>query len=113
VINGQTFVNNASFGAYAEVVETPAYRGDKLNTTLNTLPDLLQGHRGAHLHVRADGTRSRRRRRCWWPTIRTEPGTWLAWAAARSWIAASSGVVGVKVDSARPAARSPPLAGMP
>ena len=25
VINGQTFVNNASFGAYAEVVETPAY----------------------------------------------------------------------------------------
>ena len=56
VINGQTFVNNASFGAYAEVVETPAYRGDKLNTTLNTLPDLLQGHRGARLHARADGT---------------------------------------------------------
>ena len=52
VINGQTFVNNASFGAYAEVVETPAYRGDKLNTTLNTLPDLLQGHRGARLRAR-------------------------------------------------------------
>ena len=56
VINGQTFVNNASFGAYAEVVETPAYRDDKLNTTLNTLPDLLQGQRGARLHARADGT---------------------------------------------------------
>jgi diacylglycerol kinase family enzyme len=56
VINGQTFVNNASFGAYAEVVETPAYRGDKLNTTLNTLPDLLQGHRGARLRARTDGT---------------------------------------------------------
>src|SRR6516165_9301212 len=56
LINGQTFVNNASFGAYAEVVETPAYRGDKLNTTLNTLPDLLQGHRGARLLARADGT---------------------------------------------------------
>ena len=56
VINGQTFVNNASFGAYAEVVETPAYRGDKLTTTLNTLPDLLQGHRGARLRARADGT---------------------------------------------------------
>ena len=54
-INGQTFVNNASFGAYAEIVETPAYRDDKRNTTLNTLPDLLQGHRGAHLRVRADG----------------------------------------------------------
>jgi len=56
VINGQVFVNNASFGAYAEVVETPAYRGDKLNTTLNTLPDLLQGHRGARLRAEADGT---------------------------------------------------------
>ena len=56
VINGQTFVNNASFGAYAEIVETPAYRDDKRNTTLNTLPDLLQGQRGARLRVRADGT---------------------------------------------------------
>jgi len=58
-INGQTFVNNASFGAYAEVVETPAYRGDKLNTTLNTLPDLLQGHRGVRLSARADDTEIR------------------------------------------------------
>jgi hypothetical protein len=33
VIGGQTFVNNASFGAYAEVVQTPAYRDDKLATT--------------------------------------------------------------------------------
>ena len=55
IINGQTFVNNASFGAYAEVVETPAYREDKLNTTLNTLPDLLHGHRGARLRAQADG----------------------------------------------------------
>jgi len=53
IINGQVFVNNASFGAYAEVVETPAYRDDKLNTTLNLLPDLLQGHRGARLRARA------------------------------------------------------------
>ncbi len=53
-INGQVFVNNASFGAYAEVVETPSYRDDKLNTTLNLLPDLLQGHRGARLCARAE-----------------------------------------------------------
>ena len=57
VINGQTFVNNASFGAYAEIVETPAYRGDKMGTTLDLLPDLLQGHRGARLAVQANGTR--------------------------------------------------------
>jgi diacylglycerol kinase family enzyme len=55
LIGGQTFVNNASFGAYAEVVQTPAYRGDKLNTTLSLLPDLLQGHRGARLSAWADG----------------------------------------------------------
>ena len=55
VINGQTFVNNASFGAYAEIVQSPAYRDDKRNTTLDLLPDMLQGHRGARLSARADG----------------------------------------------------------
>jgi len=55
VIGGQTFVNNASFGAYAEIVESPAYRGDKRSTTLDLLPDLLQGHRGARLAARVDG----------------------------------------------------------
>ena len=46
-------MNNASFGAYAEVVESPAYRDDKRGTTLETMPDLLKGHRGAHLAARA------------------------------------------------------------
>ena len=55
LIGSRTFVNNASFGAYADVVQTPAYRDDKLGTTLNLLPDLLQGHRGARLKARADG----------------------------------------------------------
>jgi diacylglycerol kinase family enzyme len=54
VIGGQTFVNNASFGAYAEVVEIPAYRDDKLATTLDALPELLQGNRGARLVAHAD-----------------------------------------------------------
>lgn len=48
-INGRTFVNNASFGAYAEIVESPAYRDDKRGTTLEALPDLLSGRRGARL----------------------------------------------------------------
>jgi diacylglycerol kinase family enzyme len=55
VIGGQTFVNNVSFGAYAEVVQTPAYRDDKLGTTLDTLPQLLQGHRGTRFAAVADG----------------------------------------------------------
>src|SRR4051812_21012700 len=54
-INGRTFVNNASFGAYAEIVENPAYRDNKRGTTLDALPDLLSGRRGAHLVGTADG----------------------------------------------------------
>jgi diacylglycerol kinase family enzyme len=56
IIGGRTFVNNASFGAYAEIVESPAYRDDKRGTTLQTLPDLLSGHRGAKLSARAGDT---------------------------------------------------------
>jgi diacylglycerol kinase family enzyme len=55
VIGDRTFVNNASFGAYAEVVRSPAYRDDKRGTTLQMLPDLLKGHRGARLSARAGG----------------------------------------------------------
>ncbi|WP_213089779.1 diacylglycerol/lipid kinase family protein [Streptomyces tauricus] len=47
------FVNNVSFGAYAEVVQSPAYRDGKTRTTLELLPDLLVGHRGARLAARA------------------------------------------------------------
>jgi diacylglycerol kinase family enzyme len=54
-IGGRTFVNNASFGAYAQVVQSPAYRDDKSGTALAMLPDLLTGHQGAHLVVRVDG----------------------------------------------------------
>jgi diacylglycerol kinase family enzyme len=52
-IGSRTFVNNASFGAYADVVQSDAYRDDKLGTTLNLLPDLLNGRRGACLSARA------------------------------------------------------------
>jgi len=38
-------------------VQTPEYRGDKVGTTLQLLPDLLQGHDGARLEAQVDGTR--------------------------------------------------------
>ncbi|MFR0354042.1 diacylglycerol/lipid kinase family protein [Streptomyces sediminimaris] len=50
------FVNNVSFGAYAEVVQSPAYRDGKTRTTLELLPDLLLGHKGATLTARAGET---------------------------------------------------------
>jgi diacylglycerol kinase family enzyme len=56
-VGGRTFVNNASFGAYAEVVQTPAYRNDKVGTSLDMLPGLLQGQSGPRLVASAAGTR--------------------------------------------------------
>jgi diacylglycerol kinase family enzyme len=56
IIGDRTFVNNASFGAYAEVVRSPAYRDDKRGTTLEMMPDLLKGHQGARLAARAGDT---------------------------------------------------------
>ncbi|RZB20366.1 diacylglycerol kinase [Streptomyces sp. F001] len=49
----RVFVNNASFGVYAAVVQSPAYRDDKARTILEMLPDLLTHHSGARLMVRA------------------------------------------------------------
>jgi diacylglycerol kinase family enzyme len=56
IIGDRTFVNNASFGAYAEIVESPAYRDDKAGTTLQMLPEILSGHRGAKLSATAGDT---------------------------------------------------------
>jgi diacylglycerol kinase family enzyme len=103
MINGQVFVNNASFGAYAEVVETPAYRDDKLATTLNLLPDLLQGHRGARLSAQADGTEIRSPQAL---LVANNPyGTGdVAGLSRRARLDRGLlGVVGVKVHSARQA----------
>jgi diacylglycerol kinase family enzyme len=104
VIGSQTFVNNASFGAYAEVVKTPAYRGDKLSTTLNLLPDLLQGHRGARLAARADGAEITEPQAL---LVANNPygGGDIAGLSRRARLDRGMlGVVGVKVSSARQAA---------
>ena len=56
-IGDRTFVNNASFGAYAEIVRSPAYRDDKRGTTLQMLPDILNGDGDGHrLTAHAGGT---------------------------------------------------------
>jgi diacylglycerol kinase family enzyme len=52
-IGDRPFVNNASFGAYATVVQSPAYRDDKTHTTSEMLPELLVGHQGPRLVARA------------------------------------------------------------
>ncbi|WP_030410903.1 diacylglycerol/lipid kinase family protein [Streptomyces sp. NRRL S-1448] len=52
-VGGRAFVNNASFGAYAEVVQSPAYRDDKVGTLLRLLPDVLTHQHGPRLSVSA------------------------------------------------------------
>jgi diacylglycerol kinase family enzyme len=53
-VNGRTFVNNASLGLYAEVVQSPDYRDAKLKTAASILPDLL-GPDAAQLDLRYTG----------------------------------------------------------
>ncbi|MFE0581866.1 diacylglycerol/lipid kinase family protein [Streptomyces sp. NPDC058874] len=54
-VGGRAFVNTASFGVYAEVVQRPEYRDAKADSALNALPDLLRGDAGRTLDATADG----------------------------------------------------------
>ena len=40
-VNGRVFVNNVSLGVYGEAVQLPGYRGAKLRTLLDTIPDVV------------------------------------------------------------------------
>jgi diacylglycerol kinase family enzyme len=52
-VAGRPFVNNASFGAYAELVLSPSYRAEKTKTTLEMLPGLLVGRQRSQLTAHA------------------------------------------------------------
>jgi diacylglycerol kinase family enzyme len=103
IIGGRTFVNNASFGAYAEVVQSPAYRDDKAGTTLQMLPDILSGHRGARLTARAGAVTITGPQAL---LVSNDPyeGGDIAGLSRRARLDAGTlGVVAVTVDSARQA----------
>ncbi|GGZ48991.1 hypothetical protein GCM10010387_49260 [Streptomyces inusitatus] len=54
-VSGRPFVNTVSFGAYADIVQRPAYREAKAATILEVLPELLSGGAGAAFTAEADG----------------------------------------------------------
>jgi diacylglycerol kinase family enzyme len=54
VVGDRAFVNNASFGAYAQMVIDPSYREDKVGVTLELLPATLARPSSTALIVRAD-----------------------------------------------------------
>ena len=56
MIADRPFVNNASFGAYAEIVQSPEYRDNKKRTMLEMLPDLLSASSASALTVRTGDT---------------------------------------------------------
>ncbi|MFJ1967708.1 diacylglycerol/lipid kinase family protein [Streptomyces sp. NPDC087903] len=56
-VAGRPFVNTVSFGAYAEIVQSPDYREAKTATVLDQLPDLLVGDAVTPLEVQTDDTR--------------------------------------------------------
>ncbi|MFH8386353.1 diacylglycerol/lipid kinase family protein [Kitasatospora sp. NPDC018058] len=51
------FVNTVSFGAYAEIVQSPQYRDAKTATALDALPDLLLGDSGPRMTAQAGDRR--------------------------------------------------------
>ena len=53
-VNGRVFVNNVSLGVYAEAVQREQYRGAKLRTLLDTVPDAI-GPGGRELDLRWTG----------------------------------------------------------
>ena len=55
LVGGHPFVNTVSFGAYAEVVQSPGYRDDKTGTALGLLPNLLVTGDGPQLEARGEG----------------------------------------------------------
>ena len=57
VVGGRAFVNTASFGAYAEIVQSPEYRDAKAGTALEAMPGLLLGYSKPPLDATAEGVR--------------------------------------------------------
>jgi diacylglycerol kinase family enzyme len=53
-VNGRVFVNNASLGVYARVIQSRGYRGAKLGTWARLLPDLI-GPAAAPIDLEFDG----------------------------------------------------------
>ena len=103
IIGDRTFVNNASFGAYAEVVRSPAYRDDKRGTTLQMMPDLLNGRRGAQLSARAGDVTLEAPQALLVSNNPYERGDVAGLGRRARLDSGTLGIIGVKVGSARQA----------
>ena len=103
VIADRTFVNNASFGAYAEVVRSPRLpRRQAGHHLADAAGPAQRPPRRPVVRRRPAPPGSRARRPCRSATARTRWATWPGWAAEPGWMPGPAlGVVAVRVDSAR------------
>jgi diacylglycerol kinase family enzyme len=113
-VNGRVFVNNVSFGLYAEAVRRADYRSKKIRTLLNTAPDILDPD-GEGLHLRwtePDGQEHRSAAVLLVSNNRYRLG-WAVGAGTRPRI--DEGVLGVAVVGPPPGRESgtPPLSPRP
>ena len=101
-VNGRVFVNNASLGFYAEIVQWSEYRDAKVHTAAARLPDLL----GAEPTGSTCDSRCRPARRpprptwSWSPTTPTSWTTCSARGAGNVWTGGALGIVSVLVRGA-------------
>ncbi|MFI1524853.1 diacylglycerol/lipid kinase family protein [Kitasatospora cineracea] len=103
-VAGRAFVNNVSFGTYAEVVQNPEYRDAKAATILAMLPDLLVGYTGAQLAAEAGGQRLERPQAVLVSNNPYDAGDLLDPGRRSRMDRGALGVLGVRVDGAAQAA---------
>ncbi|WP_405589698.1 diacylglycerol/lipid kinase family protein [Streptomyces sp. NBC_01092] len=101
---GRPFVNNASFGAYAAIVQSPGYRDDKIGTSLELLPDLLTRQQGPTLTARAAGRTLSAPHAVLVSNNPYRTGDPFGFGRRDRLDAAVLGVLGIRVDSAAEAA---------
>ena len=92
-VNGRVFVNNASMGVYAKIVQSADYRDAKVQTAAAMLPDLL-GPAATPLDLRftlPSGQEAAPPSSCLCPTTRTSWRSCAAAAPASASTAACSG----------------------
>ncbi len=107
-VNGTVFVNNASMGLYAKIVQSPEYRDAKVQTVLSMLPDLL-GPDAVPLDLRFVGPDGEPQTSAHMLLVSNDPYRLDEGSGARargsSWTRARSGVVSLRVKSAAEAQR--------
>jgi diacylglycerol kinase family enzyme len=107
VIGDRIFVNNASMGLYAKIVQSPAYRAHKLDTALELLPSMLGPH-AVPFDLRftgPDGTEHPSAHLIMVSNNRYELGTGEAFGSRRRIDAGTLGIVTARFESSGDLAR--------